>query len=207
MDIQVLKEAARVVLTFHRHAKAAADSGIDPVGSDQILAADEFFLVAAIGVREASRDAVVFESQILERRVVSDRPAIVCERVVADKGFGLALVVREDAVVAGIDGGVVEAGPDFGSLAVPQEMHDIALAAEVAIEDALAKVLADEVEKFNSARMHGDSAGFTAGAGHAVDASIVDAAAGELHGEDAPDGAATDNEDGDFGDFRHFCLA
>src|SRR5688572_2064045 len=205
VDVEVLKEAAGVVFAFNRHSQSPADTGIDAIGSHKVLTTDKLFLVVAIVMGDAGGNAVAFERQILERPVVFDGAAKARAGVVADKGFCLALVVREDAVVTRIDGRVVETGTDFRPLAVSQEVHDVAFAPEIAIEDTLAEFLVDEVEKFDGARMHGDGAGFPAGAGHALDASIFDAASSKFHGEDAPDGAASDNEDRSFRDSWHTC--
>ena len=57
MDIEVLEEAAGVVLPFDRHPEAAAHARVDAVGRDQIPAANELLLVASIAVRDPRGDA------------------------------------------------------------------------------------------------------------------------------------------------------
>src|SRR5207247_7830232 len=47
MKIEILKEAAGVVLAFDGHSQATANAGIDAVGGDEIPAADKLFLFAA----------------------------------------------------------------------------------------------------------------------------------------------------------------
>ena len=57
MDVEVLEEAAGVVLALDRQPEAAADARVDAIGRDQVLAANELFLVASIGMRDAGGDA------------------------------------------------------------------------------------------------------------------------------------------------------
>src|SRR5204863_3645481 len=52
MNIEILKEAAGVVLTLDGHSEAAAYAGIDAVGCNEISATDKLFLVASIGMRD-----------------------------------------------------------------------------------------------------------------------------------------------------------
>src|SRR5213596_482537 len=92
MNIEILKEAAGVVLTLDGHPEAAAYAGIDAVGCDEIPASDKLFLVAAIGMRDSRRDAVRLQRQVLKCRVVFDRLAEPVARVVAHERFGLALI-------------------------------------------------------------------------------------------------------------------
>src|SRR5678815_2530759 len=91
-------------------------SRTDSVSGNQILAVDEFFLVSSISVSQSRRDTVPFQCQILKGCVVFDRSAEPGLRVLPDVGFGLALVVREDAVVARIDRCVIETRPNLGAL-------------------------------------------------------------------------------------------
>src|SRR5687767_7241033 len=74
MDVEVLKETAGVVLAFHRQSKAAPNPGVDAVGRDQVLAANELLLVVPIAMDDARGNAVGVLRQILERRVVIDAP-------------------------------------------------------------------------------------------------------------------------------------
>src|SRR5215471_6316072 len=135
MDIEILKETARIVLTLDGHSKPAAHSGIDAVCCDEISTTDEFFLVASIGMSDPRRHAIRVQRQILKRRVVFDGLAEPGARVIAYERFGLALAVRENAVVTRIDRAVIEAGADFGSLAVTDKVHHVTLAPQIAFED------------------------------------------------------------------------
>src|SRR5262249_21660179 len=128
MNVEILKEAAGVVLTLDRHSKAAPYAGIDAVGGDEIPAADKLFLVASIGMRDPHRDAVGLQRQVLKCRVVFDGLAEPGARVIAHEGFCLTLVVRQNAVVSRVDGGVIETRTDFRSLTVTDEVHDVSLA-------------------------------------------------------------------------------
>src|SRR2546428_3690384 len=65
MNIEILKEAAGVVLTLDGHSEAAAYTGIDAVSGDEVAAADKLFLVAAIGMSEPRRNAVRLQRQVL----------------------------------------------------------------------------------------------------------------------------------------------
>ena len=124
--------------------------------------------------------------QVLKRGVVFDGLAEAGTRVIANERFGLALAVRQNAVVAGIDGRVIEPGTDFRALAVVDEVHHVSFAPEVAFEHAPAEFLVHEIEQLDRARMHRDRARFAARARHAFDASILHAAARQLHREHAP---------------------
>src|SRR6185295_3718257 len=99
----ILEEASGVVLPLHREAEATPHAGVDAVRRDQIRAANQLFLVAAIGVRDARGDPVSVLRQALELRAVFDIATEARTRVLAHEAFGLALVVRQDAVVAGVD--------------------------------------------------------------------------------------------------------
>src|SRR5206468_3474054 len=177
MDIEILKEAAGVVLTLDGHSEAAAYARIDAVGGDEIPAADKLFLVAAIGMSEPGRDAVRLQRQVLKRRVVFDGLAKPGARVIAHERFGLALVVRQDAVVSRINRGVIETRTDFRSLAVTEEVHHVAFAPKIAFEDQLAQFLVHEIEQLDRARMHRDGPRLAARARRAFDTSMFDAAA------------------------------
>ncbi len=203
MDVEILKEAAGIVLTLDGHSETAPDAGIDAVGRDQIPAADQLFLVASVRMRDPRSDAVGFQSQVLKGRVVFDGLAKTRACVIAHERLGLALAVREDAVVAGIDRGVIETRTNFRSLAITQEVHHVSFAPEIALKDAPAELLIDEIEHFDGARMHRDGPGLSARAGHAFDASILDTAARQLHRQHGPDCAAPDDQDGNFTDFGH----
>ena len=117
-------------------------------------------------------------------------------RVLAHEPFGLALVVRQDAVVAGVDGRVIEPRTDFRSLAVAQEVHHVAAAPQIAIQQALAQRRIDEIHQLDRARVERDRSRLTAGTGHAIDAAVLDPAARQLHREHAANGTAADDQDG-----------
>src|SRR5437867_9131040 len=108
MNIEILKEAAGVVLTLDGHSEAAAYAGIDAVGCNEISATDKLFLLASIGMRDPRGDAVRLQFQVLKCRVVFDRLAKSGARVIAHERFGLALIVRQYAVVSRIDGSVIQ---------------------------------------------------------------------------------------------------
>src|SRR5438093_9320263 len=146
MNIEILKEAAGVVFALYGHSESTAYAGIDAVGCDEIPAADKLFLVAAIRMRDPRRDAVGVQRQVLKCRVVFDRLAKPRARVIAHERFGLALVVRQNAVVSGIDGRVIQTRTDFRSLAVAEEVHDVPFAPKVALEDTPAQFLVHEIE-------------------------------------------------------------
>src|SRR5213593_1845529 len=128
MNIEILKEAAGVVLTLDGHPEAAAYAGIDAVGCDEIPATDKLFFVAAIGMGDPRRYTVRLHPQVLKCRVVFDGFAKPQARVIAHERFGLALVVRQNAVVPRIDRGVIETRTDFRPLAVTEEMHHVSFA-------------------------------------------------------------------------------
>src|SRR5262245_21680903 len=136
MNIEILKEAAGVVLTLDGHSEAAAYTGIDAVGSDEIPAADKLLLVTSIGMRDPRCDAVRVLRQVLKRRVVFDGLAKTGARLIAHEPFGLALVVRQNAVVSRIDGGVIQTRTDFRSLAFTDKVHHVSFAPKIAFEDA-----------------------------------------------------------------------
>src|SRR5947208_2763313 len=206
MDIEILKEAAGVVLTLDGHSEAAAYARIDAVGGDEIPAADKLFLVAAIGMSEPGRDAVRLQRQVLKRRVVFDGLAKPGARVIAHERFGLALVVRQDAVVSRINRGVIETRTDFRSLAVTEEVHHVAFAPKIAFEDQLAQFLVHEIKQLDRARMHRDGPRLAARARHAFDTSILDAAARQLHRQHAPGRSSTDDQYRYFSEIRHYAL-
>ena len=58
VNIEVLKEAARVVLAFDGHSETPAHARIDTVGCDQIAAMDQLFLIAPIRMRDPCRNAI-----------------------------------------------------------------------------------------------------------------------------------------------------
>src|SRR5438477_12169818 len=58
MNIEILKEAAGIVLTLDGHSEAPAYPGIDTIGCNEISAADTPFLLAAIRMGELRGDAV-----------------------------------------------------------------------------------------------------------------------------------------------------
>ena len=121
-------------------------------------------------------------------------------RVFADEPFGLALVVREDAVVAGIDGRVVEPRTDFGSLAVAQEVHHVAAAPEIALKQAAGSTSGRRDPAVRScARACAIARDSRPGPGMRSMQRYSIAAARQLHREHAADGAATDDQDGNFG--------
>src|SRR5438093_13041774 len=72
MNIEILKEAAGVVLTLDGHSEAAAYTGIDAVSGDEVAAADKLFLVDAIGMSEPRRNAARLQRQGLNCRVIFD---------------------------------------------------------------------------------------------------------------------------------------
>src|SRR4030095_16919589 len=72
MEVEVLKEAAGVVLAFHGQPDAAPYTRVDAIGGHQVLAADEFLLVAAIAVDNTRGHTARLLRQVLERRVVFD---------------------------------------------------------------------------------------------------------------------------------------
>src|SRR6266566_8137380 len=203
VNIEILKEAACVVPTLNGHSEAAAYAGIDAVGCDEIPAADKLFLVASIGVCDPRRDAVHLQRQVLKCRVVFDGLAKPRARVIAHERFGLALVVRQNAVVSGVDRGVIETRTDFRSLTVTDEVHHVSFAPKIAFKDAPAQLLVHEIEQFDRACMHRDGPRLTAGTWHAFDTSILDAAAGQLHRQHTPDRAPADDQHGYFTDVRH----
>src|SRR5438876_12236997 len=206
MNIEILKEAAGVVLTLDGHSEAAAYTGIDAVSGDEVAAADKLFLVAAIGMSEPRRNAVRLQHQVLKCRVVVDGFAKSGARVIAHERFGLALVVRQNAVVSRIDRGVIETRTDFRSLAVTEEVHHVSFAPKIAFEDPLAQLLVHEIEQLDRACMHRDGPRLTTRARHAFDTSILDAAARQLHRQDAPGRSSTDDQYGYFSDIRHYAL-
>src|SRR5262249_20368118 len=150
-------------------------TGIDAVGRNQISAADKLFFLAAIGMRNPRRDAVLLQRQVLKCRVVFDGVAKPGARVIAHERFGLALVMRQNAVISRIDRGVIETRTDFRSLAVTQEVHYISLAPEIAFDDPPAQLFVHEIEQLDGARMHRDGPRLTARAWHAFNTSIPDA--------------------------------
>jgi hypothetical protein len=85
-------------------------------------AANKLFRAATIGMRDAGRGAVRFQRQVLKGRIVFDGLAKPGARVIARERFGLALVVRQNAVVSRIDRGVIEPRTNFRSLAVTEEV-------------------------------------------------------------------------------------
>src|SRR5215475_4500050 len=135
MDIEILKETTRIILTLDGHSKPATHPGIDAVGCDEISTADEFLLVAPIDMNDPCRDAVRIQRQILKRRVVFDGFAEPGASVVAHERFGLTLAVREDAVVSRVDRRVIEAGAHFRALAVTNKVHHVTLAPQIPFED------------------------------------------------------------------------
>src|SRR5216117_199573 len=203
MNIEILKEAAGVVLTLDGHSEAAAYTGIDAVSGDEVAAADKLFLVAAIGMSEPRRNAVRLQRQVLKCRVVFDGLAKSGARVIAHERFGLALVVRQNAVVSRIDRGVIETRTDFRSLAVTEEVHHVSFAPKIAFEGPLAQLLVHEIEQLDRACMHRDGPRLTTRARHAFDTSILDAAERQLHRQHAPGCASTDGQYGYFNDVRH----
>src|SRR5947208_16316648 len=206
VNIEILKEAAGVVLTLNGHSQAAAYAGIDAVGGDEIPAADKLFLVASIGVCDARRDAVHLQRQVLKCRVVFDGLAKSGARVIAHERFGLALVVRQNAVVSRIDRGVIETRTDFRSLAVTEEVHHVSFAPKIAFEDPHAQLLVHEIEQLDRACMHRDGPRLTTRARHAFDTSILDAAARQLHRQHAPGRSSTDDQYRYFSEIRHYAL-
>src|SRR5215471_15707602 len=136
MNIEILKEAAGVILTLDRHSEATAYAGVDAVGGDEILAADKFLLVASIGMCDPRCDAVRVLRKVLKCRVVFDGLVKTRARVIAHEPFCLALVVRQNAVVSRIDGGVIQTRTDFRSLAVMDEVHHVSLAPKIPLQDA-----------------------------------------------------------------------
>src|SRR5262245_31448422 len=137
VDIEILKETAGVVLPFDGHSETAAHAGIDAVGGDEIATPDKLFLFAPIRMRDPRRDAIRLQRQVMKCRVVLDRLSKMGARVIAHERFGLALVVRKDAVVARIHGGVIEAGTHFRPLTITNKVHDVSFAPEVAVKDTL----------------------------------------------------------------------
>src|SRR6059036_3578158 len=123
------------------------------------------------------RYTVRLHPQVLKCRVVFDGFAKPQARVIAHERFGLALVVRQNAVVSGTDRGVIETRTDFRPLAVTEEMHHVSFALKIAFEDTPAQLFVYEIEQLDRARMHRNGPGFTARARHAFYASILDAAA------------------------------
>src|SRR5256712_3080199 len=203
MNIEILKEAAGVVLTLDGHSEAAAYTGIDAVSGDEVSAVDKLFLVASIGMRDPRRHAVRLQRQVLKCRVVFDGLAKPGVRVIAHEHFGLALVVRQNAVVSRIDRSVIETRTDLRSLAVTEEVHHVSFAPKIAFEDPLAQLLVHEIEQLDRACMHRDGPRLTTRARHAFDTSILDAAARQLHRQHAPGCASTDDQYGYFNDVRH----
>src|SRR5438128_9695584 len=83
MNIEILKEAAGVVLALDRHSEAAAYAGIDAVGCDEIPAADKLLRIAPIRMRDPRDDAVRLQREVLKCRVVLDGLAKPGARVIA----------------------------------------------------------------------------------------------------------------------------
>src|SRR5262245_66476012 len=151
-------------------------------------------------MRDPRRDAVPIQREVLNCCVVFDGLAKPGARVIAHEGFGLTLVVRQDAVVSRIHRGVVETRTHFRSFAVTLEVHHVSFAPKIAFEDAPAQFLVHEIKQFDGACMHRDRPRLTARTWHAFDASIFDAAARQLHRQYAPDRTDTDDQYGDFTD-------
>src|SRR5262245_34859558 len=93
VNIEVLKEAARVVLAFDRHSKSAPHAGIDTVGCDQITATNQLFFISSVDVYEACCHTVGVYRQVLKCRVVFNSLSEMRFRVVANERLGLALAV------------------------------------------------------------------------------------------------------------------
>src|SRR5215470_8049999 len=142
-------------------------------------------------------DAVRLQREILKCCVVFDGLAKPGARVIAHERFGLALVVRQDAVVSRIHRGVVETRTHFRSFAVTEEMHHVSFAPKIAFEDAPAQFLVHEIKQFDGACMHRDGPRLTTRTWHAFDTSIFDAAARQLHRQYTADRTATDDQYGD----------
>src|SRR5262249_51175925 len=102
-----------------------------------------------------------------------------------------------------IDRGVIKTRTDLSPLAVTDEVHHIAFAPKIAFEDTPAQVFVHEIEQLNRASMHRNGPCLTAGAEHPLDASILNAAPRQLHGQHTADRAATDDQYRDFTDLRH----
>src|SRR5262249_1280112 len=153
---EILKETPGIVLSLDGHSETTAYAGIDAVCCNQIPAADKLFLIGSISMGYPRRDAIRLKRQILESRVVFDGLAKSGARVIAHKCFGLALVVRKDAVISGLDGSVIETRTDFCSLAVPKEVHHVSFAPKIAFKDTAAQFLVHQIKQLDRARVHCD---------------------------------------------------
>ena len=110
-DVEVLKGASLVIFLPERETESLADARVDAVSGDQIPAPDHLFRVTAILMDEGGAHFVPVLGEVDEAGVVFDRGAELGACKVADEAFGLALIVRHDAVVTGLDGGVVQPWP------------------------------------------------------------------------------------------------
>ena len=193
-DVEVLERTPLVVFLAEREAETLTDARVDAVAGDQIPAPDHLFRVTSIGMDDPRAHLVTVLVKTGEAGVVFDRGAELGTGKVPDKAFGLALIVRHDAVVTRPDGGVVQPRPHLGALAVSHEVHDIALVPEIAVETSLTEPLVDALEQFDRAGMQCDRPRLPGRAGHAVNASKLDAAPRQLHRQYAPHGAASDDQ-------------
>src|SRR4030095_16460614 len=95
-----------------------------------------------------------------------------------------------------------EPWPHLRALAVAQEVHYVAFAPQVLLDERPAQIRVDQIHQLDGARMHGDGARFAAWTGHAIDAAVLDAATRQLHREHGTNRAAADDEHGNFAGHR-----
>lgn len=152
-------------------------------------------------MRHTGCDAVSVLRHILEGGVVLDPFTEPRLSVVAHQRLGLALIVRQDAVVTRVNGRVVEPRPDMRPLAVAEKGHNESAAPQIALEETPAQRLVDDVHQLDSAGMQRNRARLPARPGHPVDAPRRDTAARQLHRENGPGGAGADNQNGHFTGF------
>src|SRR4029453_3666840 len=148
--------------------------------------------VTAIGVRDLGRDATAVLNETPERGVVFDVAAEPRSGEVADEPFGFALIVRQDAVVPGVNRGVVETWAHLGPLAVAKKVHHVPATPQVALEQAFAQRRVHQIHHLDRAGVERDGARLAAGTGHPIDAAIFDAAPRQLHREHTADGTPAD---------------